>query len=147
MYEPMEVWIIEDIFNYKLATTDDPEGFDDYFSDENAEIRVWKTPGYAKGLLKRAVSSGKYGRNLAFKVHNLDGSITAISYDESEDPNQKYGPHDWRKKNLVTKIDSTGSYDLWKCTYCGLELKVYGLGGPVEGQCKKNPILEGEVNG
>ncbi|MCK4544879.1 hypothetical protein KAU43_05020 [candidate division WOR-3 bacterium] len=43
--------------------------------------------------------------------------------------------HDWDKVNLITKRDSSGLYDLRKCTKCGLEIKWRGLGCPADNGC------------
>lgn len=38
-------------------------------------------------------------------------------------------PHDWKKTNLVTVSNKSGSWDEYKCNACGITAKRHGLGG------------------
>ena len=45
--------------------------------------------------------------------------------------------HEWDKVNLVTKFDSSGSYDVWQCLHCNKKFKRRGVSWhPLETQCK-----------
>jgi hypothetical protein len=45
--------------------------------------------------------------------------------------------HEWDKINLVTKFDSSGSYDVWQCLHCKKKFKRRGVSWhPLETPCK-----------
>ena len=45
--------------------------------------------------------------------------------------------HEWDKANLVTKFDSSGSYDVWQCLHCKKKFKRRGVSWhPIETICK-----------
>lgn len=112
---------------------------EEHFIDENGLHREWRTPGGPMRFLKAICR--KYP-SIGYDVVRLDGSVVHIGKVEL-DPD-KFGPHDWRKRNLVTISDRSGLYDLWGCKLCGEEEKRYGLSGrPFGGECPKNPIEGG----
>jgi len=105
------------------------------FLTEEGHVRFWSSEGYALKFLRKT--------GYSWVVTKLDGSIEYVNCLSLEDED-KYGPHDWEKKNLVTLVDGAGMYDVIRCSHCNEERKCYGLYRPSGGTCKQN-ILEKEL--
>ncbi len=123
---------VQDMGMFGFCIKDDEDG--ERFRNARNEIRLYSRPGGATAFLRRTnypwIAKMPSGRTLYI---NCENPATA----------KKLGPHFWRKKNVVTIIDASGVYDVWKCTDCGEEVKRFGLSGqPHGGHCKKNPIEE-----
>ncbi len=113
-------------------------GSDDWFFNEDNEIREWKHKSSAKRFLKRVAERF----NVRYRIIDEDtGKETLINVTAVDLDPDAYGPHDWSKKNVVTLEDSTGFYDVWKCDHCGKEVRRYGFSGRPWGDlCEKNKV-------
>lgn len=109
------------------------------FHNQAGAVRTWKTPGGAKSFLRR--SAKRYG--VGYVVTNLTGTTSLVGVTRQEltmakNPEQ-YGPHEWRKANAVTISDGWGTYDIWRCDLCKVEMKRFGLSGRPPGDyCPSN---------
>ena len=108
-----------------------------YFEKPDETFRTFVNPSGAIAFLKRACK--KYP-NLNYVVTMPDGKEKVIG--EIELDENKFGPHEWSKKNSMTIIENGGSYDIYICRFCHKEEKAYGLSGHSirSGTCKNNPI-------
>lgn len=52
-----------------------------------------------------------------------------IDYEILEDNENK--PHSWKKKSLVTQIKGDISFDIYRCTECGVTGKRFGIAGQI----------------
>jgi hypothetical protein len=118
-------------------------------SDENGHLfekmdespRTFKTPSAAIAFLKSACEKYK-GAGFIITMPKGDVKYVGQAIEESLDES-KFGPHIWSKKNAMTIIERDGgSYDIYKCKFCGKEEKSYGITGhsPKSGTCEKNVL-------
>jgi hypothetical protein len=117
----------------------DEEGH--FFEKMDETPRTFKTPSAALTFLKNACE--KY-KGAGFIVAMPKGDIKYIGKAiEDQLDEDKYGPHVWSKKNMVTIIERDGgNYDIYRCQFCGKEEKSYGITGhsPKSGTCEKNVL-------
>lgn len=108
------------------------------FRDQHDNVRTFKTVSSAVSWLRKVC---KQYPGTGYIVTKPDGSkiLLGAAIEEALDETV-YGPHVWHKKNLVTLMDKSGSYDIYECEYCRITEKSHGLSGHSvrSGSCVKN---------
>ncbi len=137
MSTAMNVKVVD--YHGKFAIQDEDGEF---FYNTRDEVRAFKIPSDATWFLKEACDKNP---GMGFIATLPTGKVKYIGEAMSEEEEERYGPHSWNKKNLVTLSDTSGMYDIYMCQYCHKEERSYGLSGHSQrsGVCKKNPLPSG----